>query len=129
MSYTEKKRWVFLGLPWTFTTYTVTDEVITVNSGFLRRVENDCYLYKVVDVRLESGLFERLFGLGTIHCFSGDVTDPDLRLVHIRHAKEIKNYILKQSEEERIRRKTLNTQSLDGNPMMSEMGRADSCDR
>ena len=72
---------------------------------------------------------ERLYGLGTIHCFSGDVTDPDLRLMHIKHAKEIKNYILKQSEEERIRRKTLNTQSLDGNPMMSEMGRVDSCDR
>lgn len=49
--------------------------------------------------------------------------------MHIKHAKEIKNYILKQSEEERIRRKTLNTQSLDGNPMMSEMGRVDSCDR
>ena len=91
-------------------------------------MENDCYLYKVVDVRLESGLIERIFGLGTIHCFSGDVTDPDLRLMHIKHAKEIKNYILKQSEEERIRRKTLNTQSLDGNPMMNEMGRVDSCD-
>ena len=128
MTYTEKKRWTFFGLPWTFTTYTVTDEVITINSGFLRRVENDCYLYQVVDVRLESGLMERLFGLGTIHCFSGDVTDPDLRLMHIKHAKEIKNYILKQSEEERIRRKTLNTQSLDGNPMMNEMGRVDSCD-
>ena len=128
MTYTEKKRWTFFGLPWTFTTYTVTDEVITINSGFLRRVENDCYLDKVVDVRLESGLMERLFGLGTIHCFSGDVTDPDLRLMHIKHAKEIKNYILKQSEEERIRRKTLNTQSLDGNPMMNEMGRVDSCD-
>ena len=48
--------------------------------------------------------------------------------MHIKHAKEIKNYILKQSEEERIRRKTLNTQSLDGNPMMNEMGRVDSCD-
>lgn len=129
MAYTEKKRWTFFGLPWTFTTYTVTDEVITVNSGFLRRVENDCYLYKVVDVRLESSLLERFFGLGTIHCFSGDVTDPDLRLMHIKHAKEIKNYILKQSEEERIRRKTLNTQSLDGNPMMSEMGSGDSCER
>ena len=128
MTYTEKKRWTFFGLPWTFTTYTVTDEVITINSGFLRRVENDCYLYKVVDVRLEGGLMERLFGLGTIHCFSGDVADPDLRLMRIKHAKEIKNYILKQSEEERIRRKTLNTQSLDGNPMMNEMGRVDSCD-
>lgn len=125
MSYKEKKRWAFLGLPLTFTTYTVQEEIITVNSGFLKRVENDCYMYKVVDVRLETSLLERIFGLGTVHCFSGDVTDPDLRLLHIKNAKEIKNYILKQSEEERLRRKTLNTQSLDGTP---GLGTEDSCD-
>lgn len=116
MAYTEKKRWPFLGLPWTFTTYTVSAEIVTVNSGFLRRIENDCYMYKIVDVRLETGLLERLFGLGTVHCFSSDVTNPDLRIMHIKRAKEIKDYILKQSEAERMRRKTLNTQSLDGNP-------------
>ncbi|MCI8318343.1 MAG: PH domain-containing protein [Lachnospiraceae bacterium] len=125
MSYKEKKRWAFLGLPLTFTTYIVQEEIITVNSGFLKRVENDCYMYKVVDVRLETSLLERIFGLGTVHCFSGDVTDPDLRLMHIKNAKEIKNYILKQSEEERLRRKTLNTQSLDGTP---GLGTEDSCD-
>ena len=125
MSYKEKKRWAFLGLPLTFTTYIVQEEIITVNSGFLKRVENDCYMYKVVDVRLETSLLERIFGLGTVHCFSGDVTDPDLRLMHIKNAKEIKNYILKESEEERLRRKTLNTQSLDGTP---GLGTEDSCD-
>lgn len=128
MQYIEKKRLLFFGLPWTFTKYTVTDEFITVNSGLLKQEENDCYLYKIIDVRLETSLAERIFGLGTVHCFSGDVTDPDLKLQHIRHAKEIKNYILKQSEEERLRRKTLNTQSLDGSPTMDAMGQMDSCD-
>ena len=99
MTYIEKKRWPFLGLPLTFTKYTITDEVITINSGFLRREENDCYLYKVVDVRLERTLAERMFGLGTVHCFSGDVTDPDLKIQHIRNAKQIKDFILRQSEE------------------------------
>ena len=79
MTYTEKKRSMFLGLPWTFTSYTVTDEIITINNGLLRKEENDCYLYKVIDVRLESTLLERMLGLGTIHCFTGDVTDPDLK--------------------------------------------------
>lgn len=127
MTYTEKKRWPFLGLPFTFTKYTINEEVITVNEGFLRRTENDCYLYKVVDVRLERSLLERMSGLGTVHCFSGDVTDPDLRICHIRNAKEIKDYILKRSEEERMKRKTLNMQSLDGGPMRGEMGSRDSC--
>ena len=97
MNYKEKKRSMFLGLPWTFTSYTITDEIITVDSGLLRKEENDCYLYKVIDVRLECTLMERIFGLGTVHCFTGDVTDPDLKLIHIKHAKEIKDYILRQS--------------------------------
>lgn len=127
MTYTEKKRSMFFGLPWTFTSYTVTDEIITINSGLLRKEENDCYLYKVIDVRLESTLLERMLGLGTIHCFTGDVTDPDLKLCHIKHSKEIKDFILKQSEEERLKRKTLNMQHLDGNPAMSQMAETDSC--
>lgn len=127
MSYKEKKRSMFLGLPWTFTSYTITDEIITVDSGLLRKEENDCYLYKVIDVRLECTLMERIFGLGTIHCFTSDVTDPDLKLVHIKHAKEIKDYILKQSEQERLKRRTLNMQNLDGNPGLGEMADRDSC--
>ena len=127
MSYKEKKRSMFLGLPWTFTSYTVTDEIITINTGLLRKEENDCYLYKVIDVRLENTLLERILGLGTIHCFTGDVTDPDLKLSHIKNAKEINDYILKQSEQERFKRNTLNMQHLDGNPGMSRMAETDSC--
>ena len=94
---------------------------------FRFRICNDCYLYKVIDVRLESTLLERMLGLGTIHCFTGDVTDPDLKLLHIKHAKEIKDYILKQSEQERMKRRTVNMQHLDGNPGMSQMAEKDSC--
>lgn len=123
-SYKEKKRWLFFGLPFTFTDYTITEEIITVDSGLLRKVENDCYLYKIVDVRLETSLLERIFGLGTVHCFSSDVTHPDLKLEHIKHAKEIKDFILKESEEERLRRRTLNMQNLTGDP---DIGIGDSC--
>lgn len=127
MTYKEKKRSMFLGLPWTFTTYTVTDEFISIDSGLLNKVENDCYMYKVIDVRLETTLMERILGIGTIHCFTGDVTDPDLKLQHIKNAKEIKDFILKQSEQERPKRKTLNMQHLDGNPEVNRMAATDSC--
>lgn len=127
MTYKEKKRSMFLGLPWTFTTYTVTDEFISIDSGLLNKVENDCYMYKVIDVRLETTLMERILGIGTIHCFTGDVTDPDLKLQHIKNAKEIKDFILKQSEQERLKRKTLNMQHQDGNPEVSRMAATDSC--
>lgn len=111
--YMERKRWLFFGLPFTFTKYTVTDEVITVNEGLLNTRENDCYLYKVQDVELQMSLPERIFGLGTVACYMGDNTHPQLFLAHIRNAREIKNYILKASEEARRKRRTLNTLNID----------------
>ena len=112
-TYMERKRWIFFGLPFTFTKYTVTDEVITINDGFLNTKENDCYLYKVQDVELLTSLGERIFGLGTVACYTGDNTHPQLFLTHIKNAKEIKNFILKASEDARRRRRTLNTLNID----------------
>lgn len=112
MQFQERKRWLFFGLPFTFTTYQVTEEFITVKSGLLRQKEDDCYMYKVVDTRLTRSLPERIFGLGTVECFGGDTTDPVLHLKHIRRSKEIKNFILAASEEQRTKRKTLQTQNI-----------------
>lgn len=111
--YVERKRWLFFGLPFTFTKYTINERVITVDTGLLNTTENDCYLYKVQDVELKTSLAERIFGLGTVACYTGDNTHPQLFLEHIKHAKEIKDYILHTSEEARRKRRTLNTLNID----------------
>ena len=77
MAYTEKKRSMFLGLPWTFTTYKITEELITVKEGLLRKTENDCYMYKIQDVELQRGFFQRhqriFSGQGYPHAACGTV--------------------------------------------------------
>lgn len=110
--YKERKRILFFGLPWTFTKYSITADMITVDRGLLRTEEDDCYMYKVQDVKLTATLIERIFKLGTIICYTGDVTSPQLQLVHIKHTKEIKNYLLKASEAARLKRRTINTQDI-----------------
>lgn len=127
MAYTEKKRILFFGLPWTFTSYQITEELITMKQGLIRRVENDCYMYKVIDVRLETSLLERLFGLGTVHCFGSDVTHPDMIISHVKNAKEIKDFILHYSEDQRLKRKTLNTLNIGGGPHLNDMADHDPC--
>lgn len=112
-TYVERKRWVFFGLPFTFTKYTVNEQVVTINAGLFNTTENDCYLYKIQDVELRTSLGERIFGLGTVACFTGDNTHPQLFLEHIKHAKEIKDYILHTSEQARRKRRTLNTLNID----------------
>ena len=94
MEFREKKRWGFFGLPFTFTTYMVTEELITVEEGFINKRENDCYIYKVQDVELIRTLGERMFGLGTVKCYTGDTTNPELYLTHIKNAKNNNVFIM-----------------------------------
>ena len=110
--YKERKRWLFLGLPFTFTKYTVNEEKLIVNRGFFKLQENTCYLYKIIDVKLERTLLERICGMGTIICYTGDVTDKVIKLIHIKNSKTINDFLLSQSEEMRRKRRTLNTLSL-----------------
>ena len=108
-AFVERKRILFFGLPWTFTKYTITPEFLTISRGFFNRTEDDCYMYKIQDVKLNTSLIERILGLGTIICYTGDVTHSELRLIHVKHAKEIKSYLLKTSETARLKRRTINT--------------------
>lgn len=108
MEFVEKKRWLFLGLPFTFTKYTIKEDMLTMSSGLLKTVENDCYMYKVQDVQHSATLVEKMFRLGTVTCFTGDTTHPQLVLTHIKNSKEIKDFILEYSEKARIKRRTVN---------------------
>ena len=120
IKYRERKRWVFLGLPFTFTVYNIKDDVLTIDQGFFKKIENDCYMYKVQDVEHTQTFFERLVGLGTITCFTGDTTHPKLIIEHVKRSREIKNYILEASEAARMRRRTLNTLNI-GTETMDDM--------
>ena len=108
MEFTERKRWLFLGLPFTFTKYMIREDMITVDTGLLKTVENDCYMYKVQDVQLTATLAEKIFRLGTVTCFTGDTTDPKLELIHIKNARAVKEFILEMSEKARLKRRTVN---------------------
>lgn len=110
--YVERKRLLFFGLPWTFTKYEIKEDMITIDTGFLNTIENDCYMYKVQDVQLKTSLWEKIFGLGTVVCYTGDNTNPTLQLEHIKNAKEIKGFILEASEEARLRRRVLTTMDI-----------------
>ena len=108
VEFVEKKRWLFLGLPFTFTKYVIKEDMITVDTGVFTKVENDCYMYKVQDVEHTASIWERMVGLGTIVCYTGDTIHPKLLIEHIRNSKAIKEFILKESEEARLKRRTVN---------------------
>ncbi|WMJ87721.1 PH domain-containing protein [Anaerocolumna sp. MB42-C2] len=113
MIYIEKKRTRFLALPICFTTYTISDEKITITSGFLSITVDDAFMYKVQDVKLTKSFMERIFKLGTVTCYTGDTTHPELKLLHIKNANQIKDFLMNASEEARRKRRTLHTMDID----------------
>ena len=110
--YREKKRWGFLGLPFTFTTYLIYENDIQIKTGFLSVIENDCYMYKISDVEITASLLQRMAGLSTIVLYTSDVTDRTIVMKNIKHGREIKDFILQASEAARIKRRTMNMQNI-----------------
>lgn len=100
---TERKRWLFFGLPFTFTTYTLTNKKITVNKGFIRSSEDDILLYRIADLRLRRTLIQKIFGLGTIDVISSDKSIPELEIHNIRNFREFKDLLEESIEHDRLR--------------------------
>lgn len=121
IEFQERKRWLFFGLPFTFTKYYIKEDMLTIRTGLFKIVENDCYMYKIQDVQLSNGLIERMFKLGTVSCYTGDNTHPQLTLLHIRNARAIKDFILKASEEARLKRRTVNMLDIGSGEMADIM--------
>lgn len=102
----DRKRITFFALPFSFTTYAVTNEILYLNSGFLNSKEDEVRLYRILDISLNRSLMQKIFGLGTIHCCSSDKTLADFDIKNIKNPREVKkllsDLIEKQRDEKRV---------------------------
>lgn len=85
----ERKRTLF-GLPLSFTVYTLTEDILTVKTGFFNTKEEEIRLYRIMDITLNRTFEERIFGLGTIHCCSADKSTPEFDIKRIKRPREIR---------------------------------------
>ena len=98
----ERKRWLFFGLPFTFTLYTLTDKKLQLTVGLFTTVEDDILLYRIMDTSLRRTLWQKIFGLGSLHVASSDQSHPELIVKNIRNAREFKEKLDEQIEKERL---------------------------
>ena len=94
----DKKRWMFFGLPWTFTSYEVTEKRLRISTGFFKKTEDDVLLYRISDVTFFQTLGERINKLGTLCVMSSDTSTPEVHLVHIKNARKVKDLIMQKVE-------------------------------
>ena len=103
-SWVDRKRIIF-GLPWTFTKYLLSEDKLLIRKGLFNLEEQEIRLYRIMDVTLKRSLWERLFGLGTIHCCSADKSTPEFDILHVKNSENVKNFLSDEIERERKERR------------------------
>ena len=96
----DRKRIIF-GLPWTFTRYSLTEDKLIIDTGFLSRKEEEIRLYRILDITLKRPLGQRLWGLGTVHLCTADKSTPELEIKRVKNPRELKDMLSAMVERER----------------------------
>lgn len=97
----EDRKRTFLGLPWSFTKYRLTEEKLFITTGLFNTKEEEIRLYRVMDMTLNRSLGEKIFALGTIHLCSADKSTPEFDLKHIKKSHDVRNLISDYVEKQR----------------------------
>ena len=107
----------FLGLPLSFTKYSLTKERLFVETGFLNSIENEVRLYRILDVQMTRNLGQKMFGLGSINVHSSDASLKDFIIKNIKKPKYVKELLSelveKQRDEKRVVNRELMASSID----------------
>lgn len=93
----DRKR-TFLGLPWSFTKYMLTEERLFLEKGLFTSTLDEENLYRVRDIRVTRTLWQKLFGLGTVTVYSTSASNGETVLKSIKNPIEVKEEIVRLVE-------------------------------
>ena len=112
----DRKR--VLGLPLSFTRYSLSEDRLFCEKGLLNLKADEVLLYRVQDLELTISLAQRIFGVGTVCVHSSDKSIPHLDLKDIKHPREVKELIHQNVEAAKDKRRMRATELLgrDGGP-------------
>ena len=105
IEYLWKDRKRYLGMPISFTRYSLSEDRLFVSVGFLNIKDDEILLYRVRDIDTQRSLWQRLFGVGTVTVVSSDKTMPNLVMKNVKDPIFVKELLHKQVEEMKIRRR------------------------
>ena len=101
--WSDRKR--YLGLPLSFTRYSLNEDRLFLSVGFLNIRDDELLLYRVRDINTKRNLWQRMLGVGTVTIVSSDSTQPTLVLKNIKDPIAVKELIHKQVEDQKIKRR------------------------
>lgn len=114
MEYLWKDRKRHLGLPLSFTRYSLSEDRLFCETGFFNLRSEEVLLYRVRDLSLSMSLGQRLFGVGTVCVQSSDKSLPHLDLKNVKDPRGVKELIHKNVEQAKDKRRMRATEVMGG---------------
>lgn len=114
IQYLWKDRKRHLGLPLSFTRYSLSEDRLFCEKGFLNLKCDEVLLYRVQDLQLNMSLGQRILGVGTVCVISSDKSVPHLDLLNVKHPREVKELIHKNVEAAKDKRRMRTTEIMGG---------------
>ena len=105
IAYLWKDRKRYLGMPLSFTRYSLSEDRLFTSVGFLNIRDDEVLLYRIRDIDTRRSLCQRIFGVGTVTVISSDKTMPNMVLKNIKDPMFVKELIHQQVEEVKIKRR------------------------
>lgn len=97
--WSDRKR--ILGMPISFTKYTLDEDRLYVKSGLLSTQTDETLIYRILDVKSSQTLWQRIFGVGTVTLFCADQSNPELKLENVKSSQKVHRYLSQVIEERR----------------------------
>jgi Predicted membrane protein len=102
----------FLGLPWTFTKYALTQDRLFITTGLLKTEEDEVRLYRILDITKSKTLWQKIFSMGTIKVSSADKSLGNFELKNVKKVDEVKEMLSRLVEECRDKKRVANREFM-----------------
>lgn len=112
IEYLWKDRKRRLGLPLSFTRYSLSEDRLFCEVGLFNLKADEVLLYRVRDLELTMTLGQRIFGVGTVCVHSSDKSIPHLDLKNIKRPREVKELIHQHVEAAKDKRRMRTTELM-----------------
>ncbi|MCI9186892.1 MAG: PH domain-containing protein [Oscillospiraceae bacterium] len=128
IEYLWKDRKRHFGLPLSFTRYSLSEDRLFCETGFLNIKADEVLLYRVRDLELTISLGQRIFGVGTVCVHSSDQSIPHLDLKNVKHPREVKELIHQKVEKAKNDRRMKSMEVMSNTGSVSHEGDFDDMD-
>ena len=108
----DRKR--HLGLPISFTKYSMSEDRLFVDTGFFNLEQNEVRLYRILDLQLKRSFGQRIFGVGSIIVSSSDKSLGTFEIRNIKHAANVKEMLSVQVEQQREAKRVVGREYMGG---------------